>query len=75
VAGGWRRLHNEELHNLYASAIKEYEMALQVALTHGRDKKCVQNFGRKPQGKRPLIRPRRRYEDIIKMKHGCKCVE
>jgi len=20
VAGGWRRLHNEELHNLYASA-------------------------------------------------------
>jgi hypothetical protein len=21
VAGGWRRLHNEELHNLYASSI------------------------------------------------------
>jgi hypothetical protein len=21
VAGGWRRLHNEELHNLYASPI------------------------------------------------------
>jgi hypothetical protein len=21
VAGGWRRLHNEELHNLYASQI------------------------------------------------------
>jgi hypothetical protein len=21
VAGGWRRLHNEELHNLYASKI------------------------------------------------------
>jgi hypothetical protein len=33
VAGGWRRLHNEELHNLYASAnvilvIKSWKMRL-----------------------------------------------
>jgi hypothetical protein len=26
VAGGWRRLHNEELHNLYASTVWEHEM-------------------------------------------------
>jgi hypothetical protein len=26
VAGGWRRLHSEELHNLYASPIKSRRM-------------------------------------------------
>jgi len=39
VAGGWRRLHSEELHNLYASAvivrvIKEGEMGRECS-THG----------------------------------------
>jgi hypothetical protein len=28
MAGGWRRLHNEELHNLYTyDNVKEYEMS------------------------------------------------
>jgi hypothetical protein len=53
VAGGWRRLHNEELHNLYTSKIvlgwKE-DMIGQPCRKHGRDEKCIQNFNRKTQG-------------------------
>jgi hypothetical protein len=51
AAGGWRRLHNEELHNLYASpniirVIKTWRMrwAGQV-IWHGRDEICIQNCG------------------------------
>jgi hypothetical protein len=32
---------------------------------HGRDVKCFQSFGRKPERTRPLGRPRRRWEDNI----------
>jgi hypothetical protein len=52
VAGDWRTLHNEELHNLYASSsnfsdqIKEDEMD-RVCSMHGNDEKCIQYFGRK----------------------------
>jgi hypothetical protein len=47
VVGGWRMLHNEELHNLYASsnivsAISEKGGACS---THEGDEKFVQNFG------------------------------
>jgi hypothetical protein len=51
VARGWRRIHNEEPHNLFSSpnivkTIKSREMRLagHVART---EEKCVQNFGRK----------------------------
>jgi hypothetical protein len=55
VAGGWRRLHNEELHTLYASTIiikviksRRMRWVGHVCRTHGRDEKCIiQNFGRK----------------------------
>jgi hypothetical protein len=50
VTGGWRGLHNEELHNLYASGniikgdkVKEGEMG-GVCNTHGRVEKCIQYF-------------------------------
>jgi hypothetical protein len=52
VAGDWRRLHNEELHNLYDSLIlldhqvKECEMGSLCSM-HGNDEKCVQKFVRK----------------------------
>jgi hypothetical protein len=53
VAGGWRRLHNEEFHNLYALLIiirmieiKEDEID-GACSTYGRGEKCVENFGRK----------------------------
>jgi hypothetical protein len=49
VSGGWRRLHNEELHNLYTSlniikVIREYEMGGACSMCRG-NKKCVQYFG------------------------------
>jgi hypothetical protein len=70
---GWRRLHNEELHNLYASPniirakeSRRMRWAGNVA-RKGRGKTCIQNFGRVPEGKRPLGRSRCRREDNIKM--------
>jgi len=29
---------------------------------HGKDEKCIQNFGRKPEGKRPLGRRKSKWE-------------
>jgi len=50
VRGKWRRLHNEELKDLYSdNQIKKNEM------------------GVRPEGRRPLGRPRRRWEDNIEM--------
>jgi hypothetical protein len=35
--------------------------------THGRGEKSVEGFGGKPEGKKPLVRPRRRWDDVIRM--------
>ena len=35
--------------------------------SYGREKKRIRGFGGKPEGKRPLGRPRRRWKDNIKM--------
>jgi hypothetical protein len=45
VAGGWRRLHNGELHKLYTpqDIIRVNEMD-EACSTHGRDEKCVEYF-------------------------------
>jgi hypothetical protein len=73
VKGGWRKLHNEELHNLYSSPsiiriIKSRRMrwAGQVAIM-GEKRNVYRLFVGKPEGKRPLGRPRRRWIDNIKM--------
>jgi hypothetical protein len=71
--GSWRKLHNDELHSLYSSpniirVIKSRRMrwAEHVArMGEGRDVYRVL-VGR-PEGKRPLGRPKRRWEDNIKM--------
>jgi hypothetical protein len=34
---------------------------------HGREERCIQDLVGRPEGKRPLGRPRRRWEDNIKM--------
>jgi hypothetical protein len=71
--GTWRKLHNDELHNLYSSpnivrVIKSRRMrgAGHVArMGEGRGVHRVLVWS--PEGKRPLGRPRRRWEDNINM--------
>jgi hypothetical protein len=71
--GSWRKLHNDELHSLYSSpniimVIKSRRMrwAGHVArMVEGRGVYRVL-VGR-PEGKRPLGRLRRRWEDNIKL--------
>jgi hypothetical protein len=71
--GSWRKLHNDELHNLYSSpnivrVVKPKRMrwAGHVArMGEGRGV-CSVLVGR-PKGKRPLVRPRRVWEDNIKI--------
>jgi len=38
-----------------------------VGSMYGRRERCIQGFGGKSEGKRPLGRPRRRWEDNMKM--------
>jgi hypothetical protein len=73
VTGGWRKLHNEELHGLYSSpsiirVIKGRRMrwAGHVARMGEVRGACNILVG-KPEGRRPLGRPRRRWEGNIKM--------
>jgi hypothetical protein len=73
VTGEWRKLHNGQLHNLYPSPdiirqIKSSRMRwarLGACMGEGRDVYRV--LVGKPEGKRPLGRPRLRWEDGIKM--------
>ena len=71
--GEWRRLHNEELHSLYRSpnivrVIKSRRLrwAGHVARIEG-GRSAFKILTGKPTGKRPLGRPRRRWEDNIRM--------
>jgi hypothetical protein len=73
VTGEWRKLHNEELHNLYSSPdiirqVKSRRMrwAGHVARM-GEERKVYKVLVGKPEGKRPLGRPRRMWEDEIRM--------
>jgi hypothetical protein len=68
----WRRLHKEELHDLYSSpnnirVIKSRRMrwARYVARMGDRRGAYMTLVGM-PGGRRPLGRPRRRWEDNIK---------
>jgi hypothetical protein len=76
VTGGWRKLHNEELHGLYSSpsivrVIKARKMrwAGHVACM-GEVRGAYNILVGKPEGRRPLGRPRRRWEYNIKMDLG-----
>ena len=71
--GEWRRLHNEEHHSLYRSTNivrvlkhRRLRWAGHVArMEEGRSAfKILTGI---PSGKRPLGRPRRRWEDNIRM--------
>jgi len=73
VAGGWRRLHNEELHNLYASpditrAIKSRRISWAGHVARLGVVRNVYNIlVVKPEGTRPLGRLWRGWEDNIRM--------
>jgi hypothetical protein len=73
VTGEWRKLHNEELHNLYSSpdVIKQVKSRRVRWAGHvarmGEERKVYKVLMGKPEGKRPLGRPRRRWEDGIRM--------
>jgi hypothetical protein len=75
VTGGLRKLHNEELHNLYSSPSI-------IRMTKSRRMRWVEHVARmgekrnayrilveNPEGKRPLGRPRRRWVDSVEMDH------
>ncbi|KAJ4443724.1 hypothetical protein ANN_05448 [Periplaneta americana] len=73
VTGEWRKLHKTELHALYSSPdiirnIKSRRLrwAGHVARM-GESRNAYRVLAGKPEGKRPLGRPRRRWEDNIKM--------
>jgi hypothetical protein len=73
VTGEWRRLHNKELYALYSSpniirVIKSriLRWAGYVA-RRGERRGAYRALVGKPEGRRPLGRPRHRWEDNIKM--------
>jgi hypothetical protein len=70
---GWRKLHNEELHNLYSSGdimrkIKSLRRRLagHVAWV-GEKRNAYMILMGNPERKRPLGRPRHRWVDNIKI--------
>jgi hypothetical protein len=84
VTGEKRKLHIDELNNLYSSpnivrVIKSRRMrwAGHVARM-GEERGVYRVLMGKPEGRRPLGRPRRRWEDNIRMnlrEVGCGCVD
>jgi hypothetical protein len=73
VTAGWRKMHNEELHDLYSSPIivrvinaNRMRWAGHVARM-GEVRGAYKILVGRPEGRRPLERPRHRWEDNIKM--------
>ena len=73
VTGEWRKLHNEELNDLYCSpnnvrVIKSRRMRWAGHVAHIRERRGVYRIlVGKPEGRRPLGRLRHRWDDNIKM--------
>jgi hypothetical protein len=71
--GSWRKVHNDKLHSLYSSpnivrVIKSWRMRWEGHVARMEEGRGLYRVlvGR-PEGKRPLGRPRRKWEDNIKM--------
>jgi hypothetical protein len=76
VTGEWRNFHNEKLHILYSSPniirqnkLKKMRWAGHVARM-GEQRKMYTVLMGKPEGKRPLERPRRRWKNCIRTDLG-----
>jgi hypothetical protein len=73
VTGEWRKLCSEELHNLYSSPdiIRHVKSGRTRWAGHvacmGEERKVYKVLVGKPEGKRPLGRPRRRWKDGIRV--------
>jgi hypothetical protein len=73
VTGEWRKLHNEELRDLYSlpyivRVVKSRRMTWVGHVARMGERRGVHRvLVRKPEGKRPLGRPRRIWEENIKM--------
>ena len=73
VTGDWRKLHNEQLSDLYSLPnivqvvkLRRMRWAGHVARM-GQGRGVFRVLVGKPEGKRPMGRPRHRWEDNIKM--------
>jgi len=73
VTGEWRKLHNEELRDLYSlpnivQVVKSRRMRWVGNVARMGERRGVHRvLVGKPEGKRPLGRPRRRWDDNTKM--------
>jgi hypothetical protein len=72
VTGEWRKLHNEELNDVYSlpNIVRVVKSKMRCAghvARMGEERGVHRVLVGKPEGKRPLGRPRRRWEDNIKM--------
>jgi hypothetical protein len=70
VTGEWRKLHNEELNDLYSlliivRVVKSRRMRWAGHVARMGRKRVHRVLLGKPEGKRPLGRTRRRWEDNI----------
>jgi len=73
MTGEWRKQHYEELNDLYSSPSIVWVIKSRRIRLAGYEERVGERRGvcgflvGKPEGKRPLGRPRRRWEDNIKM--------
>jgi hypothetical protein len=65
VMGDWRKVHNEELHNLYSSLMED-EMGRTCSM-NGENRIAYRILVGKSEGNRLLGRQRRRWLDNIKI--------
>ena len=72
MTGEWRKLHNEKLHDLYCSPnigrmIKSRRIRWAEHVARMMERCVYRVLVRKPEGKRPLLRYRSRWENNIRL--------